>query len=447
MATSPYGVCAHLTGGERKELGRTTAAMRMAGIGMVRCDFWWSEVERADGTFDFLQTDAVVSEAKAAGVTVLPILLNVHPGHPAPFEDDAPWRRYARAVAARYASDCPVFEVWNEPNHGQNGHGCQNPTNYVKVLKAASEEIRAAAPNARIALGGLAGAAEPARAFLKEVFALGGGDCIDIVNVHPYCIPNAPEYHYAGDGGFPSLIRALEDECNVTRKAIWITEFGWPTNETDPAWPVGTKEFRSKVGVDENRQAYCLARGLGCLFAEGVEVAMPYELRDAGGDRFDRETRFGLLHGNFAPKSAFAAYTTFIAMRPVGSVQSSSPYFDADADFFFPQWRRHDGVPAGMLWLAKSEATRRILRFASASTGGPHANGGVNTLCEPAAGDAGGPPAKTDAQTRAPLAPRFFDITGREIYPEATADGGFALDLAGSPIYFLGAELADLPSR
>ncbi len=406
LHASPYGVCSHLAGGERDARARTFAAMQVAGIGMVRCDFWWSEVEHDDGSFDFSLTDAIVADAKAAGVTVLPILLNVHPAHPKPFEDDVPWRRYVRAVAERYASDCPVFEVWNEPNHGQNGHGCQNPTNYVKVLKAASEEIRSAAPGARVALGGLSGAAEPARTFLKEVFLLGGGDCIDIVNVHPYCIPNTPEYHYASKGGFPRLIRALEDECGVSRKAIWVTEFGWPTNDTDPAWPAGTKEFRSKVGVDENRQSACLARGLGCLFAEGVEVVMPYELRDRGGSRFDRESRFGLLRENFAPKPAFSAYATFIAMRPAGSEQMPGPYSEGGNDgLFFPQWLRPDGVPAGMLWLG-SGAERRTLRFA--------------------------------ARPENPSSLRFFDREGREVFPDATDDGNFALDLSGSPIYFLG---------
>ncbi len=120
-AASPYGVCAHLTAGERDERSRTFAAVRAVGAGMVRCDFWWSEIERPDGSFDFSLTDAVVADAKAAGIAILPILGNGHPRHGAPFENEAPWRRYVHAVAERYAggfaipvSDAPIYFVGAE---------------------------------------------------------------------------------------------------------------------------------------------------------------------------------------------------------------------------------------------------------------------------------------------------------------------------------------------
>lgn len=406
---APYGICAHVTGGERKELPRTVAATRAAGIGMVRCDFWWSALERPDGAFDFSATDAAVAEAKTAGVAILPILLNVHPNHPAPFEDDVPWRRYVRAVVERYAADCPAFEVWNEPNHSQNGHGCENPTNYVKVLKAASEEIRAAAPGARVVLAGLAGWGPSRAEWLRAVYALGSASFFDVMNIHVYCIPDGPERAYLSE--LDDVVRPVMTEFGDAGKPIWVTEIGWPTNETDPGWDSDAKDFRSKVGVDEARQSAYLARGLGTAYAAGVEMAMPYELRDRGGDRFDRESRFGLLHETFAPKPAFSAYATFIAMRPAGSVQRPGPFFDGDADFFFPQWRRPDGTPAGMLWLAKSEAARRVLRFTAGVLG-------------------------------VTSAPRFFEHSGREIYPEAVGDGEYSLDLTGSPIYFIGAEFA-----
>ena len=410
-AASPYGVCAHLTAGERDERPRTLDAARAVGARMVRCDFWWSKIERPDGSFDFSLTDAVVADAKAVGIAILPILGNGHPRHGAPFEDEAPWRRYVRAVAERYAADCPVFEVWNEPNHSKNGKGCQNPTNYVAVLKAAAEEIRAAAPGARIAFGGTSGAAERALAYIETVIALGGGEFFDIVNVHAYCIPRAPEYHYAGPGSFPRRLRALMSRHGCDGKPVWNTEFGWPTNETDPKWPADDKEFlNGKVGVDEESQAAWTARALGCAFAEGVETMLFYELRDRGGSPFDRESRFGLLREDFSPKPAFAAYRTFTTMRPAGSAQKEGAYFKGGSDgLFFPQWRRPDGASAGMLWLEKG-TERRTLRFA----------GGI---------------------------PRFFDHLGHEILPgDPTSEGGFALDLSGNPVYFLGAELAP-PSR
>ncbi len=407
-AASPYGVCAHITAGERDERSRTFAAVRAVGAGMVRCDFWWSDIERPDGSFDFSLTDAVVADAKAAGIVILPILGNGHPRHGAPFEDEAPWRRYVHAVAERYAADCPVFEVWNEPDVAPSGRGCQNPTNYVAVLKAAAEEIRAAAPGARIASGGTAGVST-ARvwAYIGNVLSLGGGDWFDIINVHAYSTPSAPEKQYSGFGSFPRRLRALMTLSGCGEKPIWNTEFGWPTNETDPEWPTDDKEFlNGKVGVDEESQAIWTARALGCAFAEGVELMMPYELRDRGGSPFDRESRFGLLHEDFSPKPAFYAYKTFTAMRPAGSAQKEGAYFDGG--FFFPQWRRPDGEPAGMLWTTGAPDTR-TLRFVASTKRSPQ--------------------------------PRFFNHLGRELFPDKTA-GGFAIPVSDAPIYFVGAELA-----
>ncbi len=408
--SSPYGVCSHLAGGERDERPRTLDAVRAAGLGMVRCDFWWSAIEKADGTWDFSLQDAVVAEAKAAGITILPILGNIHPRHPTPaYEDDGPWRRYVRAVAERYAADCPVFEVWNEPNHGQYGYGCQNPTNYVKVLKAAFEEIRAAAPAAKVAVGGFAGVPWN---YIETLLSLGGGAFFDIMNVHAYCIPKAPEYHYMGEGGFPRRLWALMGKYGCGGREIWVTEFGWPTNETDPAWPVGTKEFYSKVGVDETRQALYLPRALGLGLAEGLTALFPYELRDRGGDRFDRESRFGLLHNDFSHKPAYDAYATFVAMRPAGSTRRARPF--ADGDLYFPQWRCPDGTSCGMVWTTGPDRTVS-LHFAPAPALGSEAASASRV--------------------------RFRTHLGEELHPPRTPDGAYALSVSEGPVYFSGAEL------
>ena len=413
FAASPYGVCAHLTGGERNERPRTLAAVRMAGIGMVRCDFWWSMLEKANGSFDFALTDAIVAEAKKTGVSILPILCYDHKAHPHPKDDQGPWRRYVRAVAERYAADCPIFEVWNEENSSRFWGG-KTPAaaEYLEVLKAAFEEIRAVAPGAKVAIGGFAGVPWT---FIEDLLAAGAGDFFDIMNVHPYCIPNAPEYHYTGEGGFPRRLRALMAKYGCGDREIWITEFGWPTNDTDPNWPVGTKEFYSKVGVDEARQAAYLARASALALAEGVAAILPYELRDPdrGGDRFDRESRFGLLHDDFSPKPAYAAYTTLIAARPAGSAHKPLPLTDG-ADLYFPQWKCSDGTPAGMVWTT-GPARTVPLRFAL------------------------GPALESGDASASRL--RFRTHLGAELHPEKTPDGAYALPLSGDPVYFSGGEL------
>ena len=348
FAVSPYGICSHLTGGSQKEevCARSLAAIRAAGIGMVRCDFWWPMIEKPKGTWDFSNTDAVVAEAKALGITVLPILDYGHGGYPHPSDDQGPWRRYVRAVAERYASDCPVFEVWNEENSSRFWKGTPNSTNYLPVLRSAYEEIKSAAPSARVAVGGFASI--PFK-YIEKLYKIGGGKFFDIMNIHPYCVPDAPENRLAGEKDGIQRLRAMMAEYGDGEKPIWITEFGYPTNENNPEWMPDMKGYKAKLGVDETRQSIYLARSLGIAFAEGVEAFFPYALRMVPKTRYDRERHFGLLHPNFAPKPAYGAYTTFISMRPAGSTQKTLPYSDG-SDVFFPQWRRPNGTDAGMVW-------------------------------------------------------------------------------------------------
>ena len=96
-----YGVCAHVTHEEFDGHARTFEMMRTAGIGTVRCDFRWSvcQSERG-GEFDFSRYDAVVDDAAAAGVAVLPILF-VPPAWAKPVHKHLPeWGDWVEAAAA-----------------------------------------------------------------------------------------------------------------------------------------------------------------------------------------------------------------------------------------------------------------------------------------------------------------------------------------------------------
>ena len=70
-AASPYGVCAHLhwvkSPAERADESRRIAA---AGIGRVRFDFLWRDIQKEpDGPFDFSHYDEVMADAEGAGLT------------------------------------------------------------------------------------------------------------------------------------------------------------------------------------------------------------------------------------------------------------------------------------------------------------------------------------------------------------------------------------------
>ena len=221
---SPYGVAAHVTRFEydrHEEIFRRLAAI---GVRYVRCDFDWKGRSAApDAVPDFSRFDRVVSAARNHGLVVLPVLLNP-PAWADPVQDHLDhWRKWCGTVAARYAADIPVIEIWNEEN--SNGFW-KNPdaAAYVKVLKAAAEAIRSAAPSVRVALGGTGGV--PIE-FIEGIYMNGGKPYFDIMNVHPYCPPNPPEGYV--DRSWEKL-KALMGKYGDGDKAVWFTEVGWPTH-------------------------------------------------------------------------------------------------------------------------------------------------------------------------------------------------------------------------
>ena len=62
-AESPYGVCAHLNRMPPEEMKQELAGIARTGIGFVRTDLDWSQVEPEPGKWDFACWDALVEEA------------------------------------------------------------------------------------------------------------------------------------------------------------------------------------------------------------------------------------------------------------------------------------------------------------------------------------------------------------------------------------------------
>ena len=187
---------------------------------------------------------------------------------------------------------------------------------------------------------------------------------------------------------------------------------------------------RGKVATNnEENQARYLARAMAIAFAEGVERYFCYEYRAPEEDPTYSEDHFGITHANMTPKPAWGAYRNFVLARPVGSVQMPGPWHDEARTFFYPQWTRPDGTPAGILW--KTGATERMaLRF---SAGVPS---GAASAPSPVVSSSG---AASALRSRTSIS--FRDYTGRTVVPARDADGAYLVPVGESPIYFEGGAL------
>ena len=187
---------------------------------------------------------------------------------------------------------------------------------------------------------------------------------------------------------------------------------------------------RGKVATNnEENQARYLARAMAIAFAEGVERYFCYEYRASEEDPTYSEDHFGITHANMTPKPAWGAYRNFVLARPAGSLQYHGLWHDEARTFFYPQWTRPDGTPAGILW--KTGATERMaLRF---SVSVPN---GAASAPSPVVSSSG---AASALRSRTSIS--FRDYTGRTVMPARDADGAYLVPVGESPIYFEGGAL------
>ncbi len=185
-----------------------------SGATWVRNEIAWKSVEPKDvspAVYDWTTVDSAVETARQGGFNLL-ITINVNPEWAATYLqgpiDKVPLTRFASFVGAlveRYDGDgiddapgSPKVEHWefyNEPDagslHNDNRWG-DFGKEYAQMLAAVYPVVKAANPNAKVLLGGIAydwfedQDGPFVREFLDDVLKNGGGQYIDIMNFHQY---------------------------------------------------------------------------------------------------------------------------------------------------------------------------------------------------------------------------------------------------------------------
>lgn len=269
----PYGVCAHLhrvkDPAERADECRRIAE---AGIRRVRFDFEWWRVQKAPGApLDFSHYDAVVADAEAAGLTVLPILFDIPKWAEPVWEHLDAWSNFVSAVVSRYGERFPDIEIWNEENLRHFWKHEPDPALYARVLKTACAAAKAANPRVRVLFGGTAGVPLD---FIRKAYENGAASSFDALCVHPYCHPRQPEGSL--DAQLEAL-RALMAEFGDAEKPVVITELGWPTHDARLG-DVGVVQAGLRVARPEQaswRAVYAATEAGADIHAALLQEALP----------------------------------------------------------------------------------------------------------------------------------------------------------------------------
>jgi hypothetical protein len=307
---SPFGVLdfvawdhdwnRHYYAGDKVE--RAGALMKEAGVGFVRMDFLWLDIEPRKGRFDFKKYDRIVDILSKNGIKILGILEYnpswVTPWNKAP--DHAGYVNYAAKVVEHFKERVKYWEIWNEPDIATYWIPQDDLKTYSVLLKEVYPALKNADPTCAVVLGGFS------RDFpfqLKRVYQNGAGHAFDIVNIHPFVSPLLPNAMEVLKGYYRSVYKVME-KYDDAQKPIWFTELGCPGSDDRAA-----KGWWGGKSPTEKEQAAWVEKVYGePLRWKGVEKVFWAFFRDTPDHFKSGVDHFGLLREDFSKKASFESY-------------------------------------------------------------------------------------------------------------------------------------------
>ena len=341
-----------------ENIRRELAVLKSAGVGIIRQQFLWEEIEPEKGVFRNRQTgvstwtkyDAIVEAAREQGIEVMARLERSprwatpgwEPKIPAsqkPPDDVELFADFVHAVVSRYEGRIRFFQIWNEPNlWGEWGESEPDAAEYVELLKASYQAAKAANPHAVVVAAGLAPTTERGPnnisdvLYLQRMYFLGAKDYFDIFSSMSYGLITGPNDVRIGERwtNFPRavLLRDVMETFGDSHKPVWASEYGWMS--LPDGWS-GRPSIWGNHSVED--QAAWTVEGI--LRARREWPWMPTIFVWASRwpehtDPHDPTLWFRLMDPDFTPRPALLALQELALERPIagaGLHQEDHPAF------------------------------------------------------------------------------------------------------------------------
>ena len=304
------------------------------GIGWVRMDISWSDIQNAGSTvYDWPLVDRVVAAATLRNIQILAVIgyapmwarasgcsteVNCPPTDPAKFA------AFAKEAAKHYGpKGIHSWEVWNEPNI-VNFWQPVSAAGYAELLKQTSVAIKSVDSSAVIITGGLSPAATNGTNlapidFLEQLYKLGVGKYFDAVGDHPYSFPAPASYEASWNAwsqmsATPKSLRSVMVANGDSAKSIWLTEYGAPTGGPGALAEVGNYHFDlSPDHVTEELQSFIM--GDAIVMNRQYTWTGPmfwYSYLDHGTSQNTVENFFGIIRTDGSKKPSYSTLQTLI---------------------------------------------------------------------------------------------------------------------------------------
>ncbi|WP_129627116.1 cellulase family glycosylhydrolase [Candidatus Oscillochloris fontis] len=343
-----YGYNVHLYGQGTpwQDRNRVMQVSKNSGVTWMRQQVRWMDLHDRSGAIYWGELDNIVNDAQANGISLM-LSIVAAPGwatsngsHGMPTRANFPkFADFMGQMAARYKGRVQAYEIWNEQNRAcENGGDCATAGGtggvvasadyYVDLLATAYDAIKANDAYA-IVVSGAPTSTETNRTdiALSDTSYMASMAAnpkfrthVDAIGVHPGGQYNSPDQMWPDNPGpgpnwrnsrefyFRRIedIRAVLVQNGMADKQIWVTEFGWATQNNTPGYEYGNSiSFQTQSdwivrGFQKGRREY--APWVGAMFVWNLNFAVPWRYQ---GNELHEQASFGVLNGDWSPRPAW----------------------------------------------------------------------------------------------------------------------------------------------
>ncbi len=303
---------------------KTLEMARAAGIGWIKQQFSWEEIEPQRGEFDWAKYDHIVALAEQYDMEIIARLDRppawARPSNPLPAsppDNLADYGRFVYEFVRHYRGRVRYVQIWNEPNlTAEWGFQRVDAVAYTRMLQVAYLRAKEADPDVIVLSAPLAITLEDASmrgnhndlVFLEQMYQAGAGSYFDILSANAFGLDRPPEDPPAPDVlNFRrvELQRAVMEKYGDADKPVWINEYGW--NAAPASFP---EELLTWKRVSEEEQADYTVRGIAWAREHWpwLGVVNIWYFRQVGDVPPDRAAYyFALVDPEFNPRPVYEA--------------------------------------------------------------------------------------------------------------------------------------------
>jgi len=279
---NPYGANTFLSKEvESWKREKTVTMMADAGLGWMKQQFPWSEIEPKQGRFwddkynqnSWDKYDRIVDLAEKNGIRVIARLDNTpdwargpNTTPQTPPTDPDRFADFVVAFIMHYKGRVQYLQIWNEPNLKAEWGGSLDSVAYATMLRKVYTKAKAADPTVVILSAPLAQTREEGDRglneliFLQQLYDAGFGNSFDILMANGYGFdqpPDAPPDPQILNLRRVELLRAIMERNGDADKPIWLNEYAW--NASPPNLPASEVPWQR---VTEEQQATYTIAGI-----------------------------------------------------------------------------------------------------------------------------------------------------------------------------------------